>query len=269
METQAGGRDPRVDRAGPWRRGLGPRRLVWGAFAASVAVHVVIIALYASFFPRIVPSAPDYLVPVGASSQDGIQVMRVVEIDVRPDVEVPEEPELERVIERSAAVGSPTPEEGPVVDFARPGISAVDRLRPDISDPRLWAPLPEEFRQLTLQQREELALSGRLQEWYDSISAVADAESAMTDWTFTDGDGRRWGVADGQLFLGGLALPLPSFAPPPGSEARERAWQWDEIARQGRSVAVQQTVRERMEAIRARRDAERAAQRGDTAGGSN
>jgi hypothetical protein len=151
------------------------------------------------------------------------------------------------------------------VDFARPGISAADRLRMTLTDRRLWAPLPTALRELTLEQREELALSGRIAEWYDSIQAVAAAEAAWTDWTFTDGDGNRWGISDGQLHLGGLTLPLPVFGAAPGA-ARERAWQWDEISRQGNSVAVQQTVRERMEAIRARRDRERAEARGDTTG---
>ena len=112
----------------------------------------------------------------------------------------------------------------------------------------------------SLQQREELALAGRLQEWYDSVRASAEAEAAMTDWTFTDGDGRRWGFADGNLYIGDYPVPMPSFAPQPGA-ARETAWRYAEVARQGQSAAVQQTVRERMEAIRARRDAERAAER--------
>jgi len=245
---------------------------VWGAFAVSAAIHVFVVMLYSSLFERLARGdLEDDAFPYasGTGAPEGMQVMRVVEIDVRREVQQPAEPELESVVQRAAAVAGPEVEEAPVVDFARPGITAVERLRPDISDERLWAPLPEEFRRLTLEQREELALSGRLGEWYDSISAAAEAESAMTDWTFTDGDGRRWGVADGQLFLGGLTLPLPSFAPPPGSEARERAWQWAEITRQGQSIAVQQTVRDRMEAIRARRDAERAAQRGDTASSAN
>jgi hypothetical protein len=244
---------------------------VWSAFAISAAVHVFFVLLYSSLFERLAQDFDPADLPfsVASAEPEGMQVMRVVEIDLRPEVQVPDEPELEPVAEREVALEGPGVEEAPVVDLSRPGISAVDRLRPNISDERLWAPLPEEFRRLTLEQREELALSGRLAEWYDSISAAADAESAMTDWTFTDGDGQRWGVADGQLFLGGLTLPLPSFAPPPGSEARERAWQWAEITRQGQSIAVQQTVRDRMEAIRARRDAERAAQRGDTASVGN
>jgi hypothetical protein len=191
--------------------------------------------------------------------------MRLVEIDVIPDVERPDDPELAPVEERRVTVAAPGIADVPVVDFARPGTSAAQRLRPNLRDRRLWAPLPPEFRELTLQQREELALSGRLAEWYDSVSAVAAAQAAWTDWTFTDGDGDRWGISDGQLHLGGLTLPLPSFGTS-SIEARDRALQFNEIARQSGQVAIQQTVRERMEAIRARRDRERAAERGDTTG---
>lgn len=191
--------------------------------------------------------------------------MRVVEIDVVTEVERPSEPELEPVEEREVVVVTPGVGDAPVVDLARPGITAAERLRPNLRDPRLWAPLPSQFRELTLEQREELAIAGRLAAWYDSVAAAAAADAAWTDWTFVDGDGRRWGISEGQLHLGGLTLPLPVFGAAPGA-AREREWQWDEIARQGASVALQQTVRERMEAIRARRDRERAEARGDTTG---
>ena len=49
-------------------------------------------------------------------------------------------------------------------------------------------------------------------------------------------------------------------------EANRRVWQWEEIARQGARVEVQETLRERTEAIRVRRERERAAARGDTIG---
>jgi hypothetical protein len=266
MTLQAGGQDPRVHRTGPSRRGLGSPRLVWGAFATSVALHVAFIVAYPALFGALEPASAQFYVPPSSEPTGELEVMRIVEIDVPPEVEPPDQPELEPVVART--VVTPTPpsaSEGPVVDFARPGISAADRLRMTLTDRRLWAPLPTALRELTLEQREELALSGRIAEWYDSIQAVAAAEAAWTDWTFTDGDGNRWGISDGQLHLGGLTLPLPVFGAAPGA-ARERAWQWDEISRQGNSVAVQQTVRERMEAIRARRDRERAEARGDTTG---
>lgn len=260
MSPQAGGQDPRLNRAGAVHRGLGSRPVVWGAFAVSVAVHVFFVVLYPSLFPRLDPSDAGFRVPVGTAPPEGIEVLRVIEIQEEQDTERPEVPELQPVEERTVAPGRPVTPDAPVVDFARPGITAAERLRPNLTDRRLWAPLPQQFRELTLEQREELALSGRLAEWYDSIAAVAAAEGRWTDWTFTDSDGNRWGIADGQLFLGGLALPLPVFAAPPGP-ARERALVDAELARQQGQMAVQQTVRERMEAIRARRDRERAADR--------
>jgi hypothetical protein len=233
---------------------------VWGAFSVSAALHVFFILIYPSLFPRIEPGDAGFRLPVGARVSNGIEVLELVEIDVTEDVDRPDDPELEPVERRDVTASRPGLADAPVVDFARPGISAAERLRPNLTDRRLWAPLPAEFRELTLEQREELALSGRLQAWYDSVAATAAAEAAWTDWTFTDGDGNKWGISDGQLHLGGLTLPLPSFAAAPGA-ARERAWQWDEISRQGAAVAVQQTVKERMEAIRERRDRERAAER--------
>lgn len=265
MTSQAGGRDPRVDLTGPPRRGLASRSVVWGAFTVSAVLHLFFIFIYPTLFPSLDPSDAGLMLPSAAPAPDGIEVMQIVEIDVVPEVEPPEEPELEPVADREIVVVTPSVVDAEVIDLARPGITAAERLRPNLRDARLWAPLPQQFRELTLQQSEELAISGRLAEWYDSVSAAADAEAAWTDWTFVDGDGRRWGVSEGQLHLGGLTLPLPVFGAAPGA-ARERAWQWEEIRRQGASVAVQQTVRERMEAIRARRDRERAEARGDSTG---
>ena len=265
MNLQAGAQDPPLDRTGPERRGLASRGVVRTAFAISAAAHVVFILMYPSLFPRLDPSESTFRIVVGAPDPSGIEVMEIVEIDVIVEVERPDDPELEPAEVREVSVAAPGIVDGPVVDFARPGITAVERLSPNVRDRRLWAPLPPQFRELSLQQREELALSGRLAEWFDSVSVVAAAEAAWTDWTFTDDEGNRWGISQGQLHLGGLTLPLPSFGPAPGA-ARERALQWDEITRQGAQVAIQQTVRERMEAIRIRRDRERATEQTDTTG---
>ena len=266
MNSQAGRQDPRLERAGPPRRGIASRPVMLGAFALSAVAHAFFILVYPSLFPRFDPSNATFMPASGRPVPDGIEVMRIIEIDVTEEVVPPDAPELAPVTVREVAVGAPRTVGAPVVDLSRPGITAAERLRPNLQDRRLWAPLPREFTELTLQQREELALSGRLAEWYDSVSAAAAAEAAWTDWTFTDGSGKRWGISDGQLHLGDLTLPLPAFAAAPGA-ARERAWQWDEISRQGAQMAIQQTVRERMEAIRARRDRERAAERADSTQG--
>jgi len=249
-----------LDQAGPAHRGLGPKRLVWGAFTVSVVVHVFFIFVYPSLFPGIDPSGASLYVPLGQPVAEGLEVIQLVEIDVLEEIQEPEEPEFAPVEARTVEA-TRRPSGTTVIDLSRPGITHAEILRPDdIGDSRLWAPLPREFSELTLAQREELALAGRLQEWYDSVQALAAADAAMTDWTFTDGDGRRWGVADGQLFLGDFAIPMPTFAAPPGA-ARDALWRYGEVARQGQTMAVQQTVRERMQAIRARRDAERARER--------
>jgi len=265
MASQAGGQDPVLDGAGPPYRGLGSRAIAWGAFTVSAAVHVFFIAIYPRLFGTFEPSSGTFAAPYFISpSSEAMEVLNVVEIDVPPEVDRPGEPEMDAVDRREASVSPPALNDVPVVDFARPGLTAAERLRPNVRDRRLWAPLPEEYTQLTLEQREELALAGRLAEWYDSVQAAQAAEAAMTDWTFTDGDGKRWGVADGKLYLGGFALPMPTFGAAPGA-ARERAWEWGELARQGNAMAIQGTIKERMEAIRARRDRERAQEQGDTA----
>ena len=118
--------------------------------------------------------------------------------------------------------------------------------------------------ELSLEQREELLLSNRIVAWYDSVSIARAAEDRLTDWTFTDSNGGRWGVADGKIYLGDVALPLPlSFGTPvgPGNVQARRVWEFEEIERQSQRYLIEQTWKERAEAIRARRDRERAAAR--------
>jgi hypothetical protein len=143
------------------------------------------------------------------------------------------------------------------------GETPAERLQPGFSDPRIWSPLPEESRTRSPSQREAINIASRFHAWNDSVAAAAAAEAAMRDWTFTDGDGDRWGVSDGQLHLGGLAIPLP-FNMQGSAAQRDYLRSFDEMARQGANALIQQSVRERQEAIRARRDAERAGIGADT-----
>jgi hypothetical protein len=124
----------------------------------------------------------------------------------------------------------------------------------------LWAEPPPEYYELTLDQREELILAGRIVEWYDSIALVRAAEDRFTDWTYEDSNGGRWGVSEGKLHLGDLTLPLPlAFGTPVGKrdEVNRRLWQIEELSRQSQQYLIQQNWRERSAAIRARRDRER------------
>ncbi len=201
------------------------------------------------------------------SRPQGMDVIRIVEVDAVPDAQRPEEPiRVAPVQAATPDLRGPSVGEEPSIDLGGFGETAAERLRPNLTDPRLWAPLPPEFTALSLEQREELLIAGRLTEWNDSMAAAAAA--ATPNWAFTDSKGRQWGIADGKLHLGSIAIPIPSFSPPPGQD-RDYLRQFDEMARQSANAQTQQTVRERLEAIRERRDRERAAAQADSAGTSN
>ena len=238
---------------------------MWGAFGASVAIHAVILlgaALGISLPPASESPAARAIRPV----DEGVEIVWILGGSPPPQpVARPDEPDA---IEAGGApqviVVRPSLDDAGVemalpdlTGPGAPGATPAERLQPGMTDERLWAPLPVEFRTLTPEQREELLIAGRFGAWNDSVAAAIAADAAWRDWTFTDGDGDRWGVADGQLHLGGLAIPLPlTFDAPAGQ--REYLRQFEEIQRQGANALVQQSVRERQEAIRARRDRERA-----------
>ena len=271
MESRPGGAQSSTDRAWRASRGLGSRRVRAIAIVSSVVLHVVAILLYTSVSDSLRPDGAAFPIPTAGEMEQGIEVIRLVEIDEEPDLEAPEEPEELADVEISAAdVGAPALDEPLVGELVPPGPSAAERLRPHLSDPRLWARLPPEFYELTLEEREEILLADRIAEWYDSLSAAQAAEARLTDWTFTDDDGGRWGVADGRIYLGDMDLPLPiAFRTPVGKRdaVNYRLWEFEEIDRQSRRYLIEQSWKERAAAIRARRDRERAAAQADTTGG--
>ncbi|HET9948580.1 MAG TPA: hypothetical protein VFQ22_06640 [Longimicrobiales bacterium] len=282
MHERVAGAIPPTERVGPRRLGLGPRPVVRAAFAFSIILHLVALWLYGDWarLPAMLwgDGGASVSVAQGARAR-GMQVLNLEETDgaVEPDLERerPRTPILTLPQESAPSVSGEElsssdysfgSDEAPSVELTRPGVTAAERLRPRPSDRRLWAPLPSALSELTFEQREELAVAGRLEEWYDSIAAAEAERSAFTDWTFADAEGNRWGVADGRLHLGSFSIPFPfTFQPPPGQ--REYLQQYNEIARQGAQGQIRQTVRDRMEAIRARRDAERARERADSARG--
>ena len=74
-------------------------------------------------------------------------------------------------------------------------------------------------------------------------------------------------MSPGKLHLGDLTLPLPfAFGTPVGKrdEANRRVWEWEEIQRGAAAAAARESWKERAQAIRERRDRERAAARPDT-----
>ncbi len=267
MNPRPGGEHDASDPAGPSRPGLGSRRVVWTAFGISAAIHVLAIVVYPLMFERLGPGLPVFFPPDPGPAQ-GVEVVRLLELDPIVEPEQPEDPEeIEELEEPEARPEAPVLDGLPGIEVVPRGPTVAERLRPTLGDPRLWRPLPPEFYELTLEQREELVIADRLLAWLDSAQAAQAAEDALTDWTFTDSDGGRWGISPGQIHLGDVTLPLPvNFGTPVGKreETAELVWQWEEIMRQAARAEVEYTWRERAEAIRARRDAERAGERPDT-----
>ena len=266
MQAQ-GGYTGRSDRgAARERSGLGSRRVVWTSFGISVAIHVLLLGLYQSYGTLQQEDArlpfPDF-----TGSSDALELLRLIEL-AQADLERPDDPtEIEEIESPEVA---PTPlifEAEPGLDFTPPPLTGAELLRPRLTDERLWRPIDPRLTDLSLEQREELALRGRIADWADSLAAAEAAEARLTDWTFTDSDGKRWGVADGKIYLGDVVLPgTHLFGVPVGKrdEVAQRQWQWDEIMRQSARYDVEDVWKVRQEAIRERRDRERAAAQADT-----
>ena len=185
-----------------------------------------------------------------------------------------ESPELPRLVEPPAPPGAAEPgQEGGAVlapDNGREGrrYTAAERLRPGYSDRRLWSILPEEIVRLSGQQLAQLELDLAIAAIGDSMAVLAEAGRRATDWTYTDAQGRRWGVSPGQIHLGGITIPIPfGFAAPPSADGARRAWQDADIAGQAGRATAAATLKGRAKEIRRRRDAERAKERADTTGG--
>ncbi len=271
MKRPAGSAVPPSDRgAGLRRPGVSYRRAVRAGLAISVVLHVLAVVGYSRLLPEHPGGPPPALAPrPGGQAVSGMRVIRLREVETTG--ERPSAPAEVRPTEAPAVnPGVPDVSDTNRGGIVAPGPTAAERLRPHLADPRLWVPLDPGLNELTMEQRLELELAGRITEWQDSMSAVAEAQRALTDWTTTDSQGRKWGVSEGKLHLGGLTLPLPfSFGTPVGQRdaVRRREWEWEEIQRGAQTGAMRDSWKERAQAIRERRDKERAAkQKPDTSG---
>jgi hypothetical protein len=257
-----------------------PRDRYRGAFRISLGIsavlHLLAVSLYPSFFsgiPEANPSYGGYLQPVDPT---GTEIVNLVELppdqdpeDLAPPEEEPEitdpvTPATVQLPGLDAPTGAEALPDRPVAP------SAAERLRPRAGDLRYWAPVPEERTALTEEEVLRIRFMAQLEAANDSAALAAQRAADATDWTYTDADGKRWGVTPGQLHLGGLTLPLP-FGFGTSAAQRERAedrlWAWDEIQRGAASGAVRNTWKERDKAIRERMNAQRRPDTTRTGGG--
>jgi hypothetical protein len=240
---------------------------------ASAVLHLLAVLLYPLLVQRSgLPTGPP--LPAIAPAPQGIQVVRIREVADAAEPAGPEprpapEPTPTRPPAEPGADAPPdTPRTpAPAADPATPpGLSAAERLRPRVTDPRLWSLDPDRAA-LSREQIAQLELLWSVLALNDSAAAEAARSRALTDWTFTDADGKRWGVADGKIYLGDLAIPFPfAFGGPliPGSPAAQRSWMDAEIDRAWGAAAARANMDERIRAIRQRLDRERERRRQQT-----
>lgn len=266
MDGRPGGTAERGSRAWQSSRGLGSRNTRLTAFGVSVAFHLVAVLLYTSAMRVLRPNDVEFPIETEQEAEEGLEVIELIVLD--ETIERPEDPEeIDEVFASEADARPPRIGGVPTAVLVPPGPTAAERLRPNLVEARLWADPPDEFYRLSSDEREELILSQRIVEWYDSLALAEAAEARLTDWTFTDSNGGRWGVADGRVYLGDVSLPLPlNFGTPVGKRdaVNYRLWEYEEIQRQAQQFLIQESWQERAEAIRERRDRERAAVRPDT-----
>ena len=163
--------------------------------------------------------------------------------------------------------GIPEPTPGPETvepsDDGRTSGSLADRLRPSTLDPRLSGSatyaLPGDASPAA-GVRSRIAQS--IDAYNDSVALELEARRRGLDWTIKTKDGKQWGIGpDGKIHLGDITLPpLVAFTPAPGrrDEVNARNRDYAEIERQANSEIGRQSFNQRVKAIRARRDKERA-----------
>ena len=240
------------------RRGRGP--LVVG-LALSALAHVLAVVVYSfSTAPFDNPARP--ALPLPAEASDGIEVVRILELDGPPPGE-PIDPTEIAAPEQPQVVPEVPSFEDEFPRFPEGYRSAAERLRAGPVSPRLWRALDAEPIEPTPEEALELRLLAAIEEMNDSAAAQAERERAALDWTHTDGDGGKWGVTPGRLHLGDITIPLPfGFGPPPdyNGDRAEAAFRFSDIDRAAGSLAARQSWRERAEVMRRRREARRRAE---------
>jgi len=262
----SGSRSPPSFPPSPQRR---EQRAIRIGIALSALLHLVALAFY-----PVLTGHPEGLLPTRESElqdplQEGIELVELLEVldqqpavavaeVVAPPVEEPEDPPQEPVA-IVVATGDEPPGEEAATDQEdatdEDELTVAERLQPRMVDPRVWAPLPAGFGELSEFERAELLLRGMIQSWNDSMAVAEALSERARDWTFTDAEGRRWGLAPGRLYLGDFSIPLPvqlQLSPGAGDP-----WIRDDLVRGAASAVIQETWTERARTIRERMELER------------
>jgi hypothetical protein len=167
---------------------------------------------------------------------------------------------LAPIIIESAPTTDATPElpENGVPSNRAGGLSG--RLLPSGLDPRVTSATAFPPAEKTGADAVMARISDRLSAFNDSLMAEREADRRATDWTVRDKNGGRWGVAEDGIYLGKIKLPQVAFSPPAGrrEEINNRVRDFNEIEKQAYLEESRSSFKERVKAIRQRKDKERA-----------
>ena len=91
MDLQSRGGEPNSSNRS--RSGFGSQRVWWMSFAASIAIHVLVIAIYPFFQNTVNVDSISFSLPNISGRVEGIQVLRLIEETGPIDTERPDDPE--------------------------------------------------------------------------------------------------------------------------------------------------------------------------------
>jgi hypothetical protein len=251
------------------------------ALGLSVAVHVIALGLLVltsrAFVPRLAHKLFEQITIMVPAEED--QLVTLEPTPVRPGPALPK-PKKDVVPPRAqpgqgapltftpgpiAPISAPTP--GPeTVEPSDNGVgngapaTLADRLRAQPIDPRISAGGSFVLPDLSPAAAVRARIGRTLQAYNDSVAAEADARRRALDWTIKGKDGKSWGIGpDGRIHLGDITLPTVAFSAPPGKrdEINGRNRDFAEIELQANHEIARQTFKDRVKAIRARKDKER------------
>lgn len=218
--------------------------------------------------------------PVGAPTSApqaepsfGMQMIVAVPSENAPDLPAIEEQAPAPVVRTPPPLRAPQPRPEPTgagaerptdaPTEAEPGAGSVrEALQPGYRDPRLYAP-SNEFPELEKSEHERYLehLQARIDAVNDSMGVAAQRNRRTSDWTVTDGSGKKWGLSPEGLHLGGITVPralLPLPGPTGDNQSleaeRERQRMREEIERQEEATDRSEIQRERIEEMRERRE---------------
>jgi hypothetical protein len=249
---------PRSPVRRPRRRRIDSDRALAVGVIVSAALHFLLFLVFSRVFLVPTPSMTQGRPSPQRTRPPGMQVYNIAPTQGAPAVEqaVPRQQ-----APRPTAPAQPPQETAPSEQpegAQPPSLSSVERLRPRMGDIHIWAPVqvPAPPEQALTIEDVRARIAAELRALNDSAAAAAAEAAKGTNWTVTDKNGNVWGITPGKLHLGKVTLPLPFSLPPPSGNVGKRAVDWNAIRGQAAREAARENFKDRVKAIRARKEKE-------------